>query len=246
MCIRDRNDIRSKSRLIWWSSAVNRSCFLNLAAWRTRSSACDTRARHCVRFVLCWFAFPSAPALGSTGSAAVLLPALFVGFPATLARSDFLGSFIIGFGSSPSRCGPVVLSGQTQDLPVPIRRACAHARVSDHAEPGGRSRCRLRSYCFPRQRPCLRSEQESFSRLYGWPVRTPVNASPPPSRTTAHDSGPLWFATPSVQWTLTTYSSPVSPAHLRSDSPSAPPACGTPRPGAAVVPRTKFFCGTWG
>jgi len=150
---------------------VNRSCFLNLAAWRTRSSACDTRARHCVRFVLCWFAFPR-PRPWLTGSAAVLLPALFVGFPATLARSDFLGSVhhrlrLLAF---PMR--PVVLSGQTQDLPVPIRRACAHARVSDHAEPGGRSRCRLRSYCFPRQRPCLRSEQESFSRLYGWPVRT--------------------------------------------------------------------------
>jgi len=43
--------------------------------------------------------------------------------------------------------------------------------------------------------------RKPFSRLDGWPMRTPVNASPPPSRATAHDSGPLWFATPSVQWT---------------------------------------------
>ena len=55
--------------------------------------------------------------------------------------------------------------------------------------------------------------RKPFSRLNGWPMRTPVNASPPPSRATAHDSGPLWFATPSVQWTFTIYSSPVSPAH---------------------------------
>src|SRR5664279_4083792 len=53
----------------------------------------------------------------------------------TVLWSDVLGSFIIDFGSSPFRCGPVVLSGQTQDLPVPIRRACVHVRVSDNAEP---------------------------------------------------------------------------------------------------------------
>src|SRR5215813_10874282 len=33
-----------------------------------------------------------------------------------------------------------------------------------------------------------------FSRLNGWPMRSPVNASPRPSRATAHDSGPMWFA----------------------------------------------------
>ena len=33
-------------------------------------------------------------------------PALFVGFTATTAESDFPRSCIIGFGSSPSRCGP--------------------------------------------------------------------------------------------------------------------------------------------
>src|SRR5690242_2756498 len=30
-----------------------------------------------------------------------------------------------------------------------------------------------------------------------------------------HDSGPLWFARPSVQRTSTTYSLPVLPAHLK-------------------------------
>ena len=46
-----------------------------------RSSACDTHFRHCVRSVLCWLAFPLAPALGSTGSA-VAETTLFVGFSA--------------------------------------------------------------------------------------------------------------------------------------------------------------------
>jgi hypothetical protein len=60
---------------------VNFSFFLCLATCRTRSSACDTRSRPCVRCVLCQLAFPSAPTLGSADSAAGC-PALFVGFSA--------------------------------------------------------------------------------------------------------------------------------------------------------------------
>src|SRR2546422_8641680 len=83
-----------------------------------RSSACDTLARLCARRVLCWFAFPLATALGSTGSAADR-SALFVGFTATMAASDFPRPCIIGYGSSPSRCGPPASlgDGQTRDLP---------------------------------------------------------------------------------------------------------------------------------
>jgi len=66
-----RNAVRSVSTLRWWRSAVNRSFFLCLAACRTRLSAWVTRFRLCVRCVLCWSAFPLAPALGSTASAAV-------------------------------------------------------------------------------------------------------------------------------------------------------------------------------
>ena len=46
--------------------------------------------------------------------------ALFVGFTATMTRSDFSCPCIIGFGSSPSRCGPsahATSDGQTRDLP---------------------------------------------------------------------------------------------------------------------------------
>src|ERR1035437_1890199 len=83
-----------------------------------RSSACDTLSRYCARCVLYWLAFPSASALRSTGSAAGR-PALFVGFAATMAESDFPCSCIIGFGSSPSRCGPrrFAAAGRTWDLP---------------------------------------------------------------------------------------------------------------------------------
>lgn len=59
-----------------------------LAACRTRSSACDTRARVCVRCVLCRPAFPLVPGLGSTASAAGE-PALFGDFTATMPVSDF-------------------------------------------------------------------------------------------------------------------------------------------------------------
>jgi hypothetical protein len=55
---------------------------------RCRSNACDTLSHFCAWRVLCWPAFPSVPALGSTGSAADI-SALFVGFPATMAECDF-------------------------------------------------------------------------------------------------------------------------------------------------------------
>jgi hypothetical protein len=54
------------------------------------------------------------------------------------------------------------------------------------------------------------TQNRKLSRLNGWPMRTPVNASPTPSRATAHDSGPMWIATPSSQGTCTLYFLPVS------------------------------------
>jgi len=63
-----------------------------------RSSACDAWVRPSVRDAPCWLAFPLAPALGSTNSAAGF-PALFAGFIATTARPDFSRPCIIGFGS---------------------------------------------------------------------------------------------------------------------------------------------------
>src|SRR3954465_3781714 len=79
---------------------------------RIRSSAFVTRAWLWVQYVLCWCVFPLAPALRSTDSAAFAPPpqwasfALFAGFIATMTRSDFSCPCIIGFGFSPSQCGP--------------------------------------------------------------------------------------------------------------------------------------------
>ena len=70
-----------------------------------RRSACVTLIRLRVRGMLCCSAFPLAPALRSTNSA-VDCSTLFAGFTTTMTGPDVPRSCIIGFGSSPSRCGP--------------------------------------------------------------------------------------------------------------------------------------------
>ena len=41
------------------------------------------------------------------------------------------------------------------------------------------------------------TQDEGTFAAHGWPMRSPVNASPIPSRVSAHDSGSMRFATPS-------------------------------------------------
>ena len=50
-----------------------------------------------------------------------------------------------------------------------------------------------------------------LSRLNTRPARTPVNASPPPSRAPPHDSGPVWVASPSPYDSFIHNTSPVYP-----------------------------------
>src|SRR5437899_7398074 len=108
-----------------------------------QASACATRSRYCARCVLCWPAFPLASALRSTGSAADR-SALFVGFTATMASPDFSCPCIIGYGSSPSRCGPSASAGdgQTRDTRYPKfrRDPCARDVALD---PGGTTMPRI-------------------------------------------------------------------------------------------------------
>ena len=109
----------------WCRSDVNCSFFLCLAACRTRSSACDTLSRSCARRVLCWPTFPLVPALRSTNSAADC-SALFVDFIATTAESDFSGSCITGYGSSPFRCGHAVSTHKPNPRPPGSRTKSFH------------------------------------------------------------------------------------------------------------------------
>ena len=86
---------------------------------RIRSAACDTVPRLCVRPVLWPPGFLSIPALPSSDSAGARAPS-FAAFSGTTPGSDFFASYIIGFGSPPSLCGPGDdPPGQREDLPGP-------------------------------------------------------------------------------------------------------------------------------
>ena len=85
--------VRSRSGVTWWRSAVNRSFFRVLATCRTRSSPWGTLSRSCARRVRSRPAFPSAPALRSTGSADGC-PSLFAGFAAVESEEVGLLPFL--------------------------------------------------------------------------------------------------------------------------------------------------------
>ncbi len=95
--------------------------------------------------------------------------------------------YMLGFAERGDRAGPRCTSRErcAQRCLPPMPRASA-----------SRSACRLRG-------------REWISRLNTRPVRSPVNASPPLSRATTHDPGPLWFATPSTYETFIHYTLPV-------------------------------------
>src|SRR6266436_5723867 len=69
-------------------------------------------------------------------------------------KNDLPRPFIIGYGSSPSRCGPErrTAAGQTWDLPVPVQGASAHARFFDHAGPFGPCDGASETCCLPRSK----------------------------------------------------------------------------------------------
>ena len=48
-----------------------------------------------------------------------------------------------------------------------------------------------------RQENGVGAREEGLSRLNGWPMHSPTDASPEPSQEPAHGSGPMRFATPS-------------------------------------------------
>ena len=62
----------------------------------------------------------------------------------------------------------------------------------------------------PSARRKASAPRSSFSPLNDLPALSPVSASLRPSRVAAHDSGAVWFATPSPQRTFNSYLLPVS------------------------------------
>ncbi len=92
---------------------------------------------------------------------------------------------------------------------------CMHG-VSDRAGSRRNLRWRCAQCCLPQtstasasRSTCRLRGRAYISRLNTRPVRSPVNASSPPSRAAPHDSGPLWFATPSTYETSIHYTLPV-------------------------------------
>src|SRR5262245_49448589 len=83
-----------------------------------------------------------------------------------MAESDFPHPYVIGYGSSPSRCRPdrFPATGRTWDLPVPVQRASTHARFFDHAGSSKRSRFRARLYSLP---PSQRRQHPEYESLRG-------------------------------------------------------------------------------
>ena len=154
------------------------------------TDACGTLIRLGVRDVLCRSAFPLAPALRSTNSATDC-SALFTGFIATMTGPDVPRSCIIGFGSSPSRCGPWGQCAQRSNAGPPRFRRDPFLRdgVFDH---GRASAPRITG---PHMLPStLLTVSASailwLSRLNNLPHRIVVYASQPPSPTTTQHSLP--------------------------------------------------------
>jgi hypothetical protein len=84
-----------------------------------------------------WHTFPLASALRSADSAADR-SALFAGFTATMASSDFPRPCIIGYGSSPSRCGPGACANRPDAGSPSFRRDLSARDVL--FDPGGANR----------------------------------------------------------------------------------------------------------
>ena len=187
------------------------------AARRTARTRGACRVRRCVRDTLRSGEFPLATPLPSATSAArsprpclalrlyyggVRLPA-----PVHLRRTS------VDF---PERSGSSAPQDRCRASRLPCEMQPHMPGVSDRAGSSDVSRYRCRQYGLPLPvtASAPRSDRsyrcgESFSRLNTQPRRPPVNASPPPLRTTAHDSGPVWLATPSP---YDTRSHNISPA----------------------------------
>lgn len=99
----------------------------------------------------------------------------------------------------PMRSGPQPLPDDGGISRFPCKMHPYMLRVFDRAGSARLSRWRGDRCGFPHPLTASAPGSDSLlSRLNGWPARSPVNASPSSSRTTAHDSGSMWIATPFI------------------------------------------------
>ncbi len=128
--------------------------------------------------------------------------------------ADFPHSFTAVVLLADSQRGPRCHSRPNAGSPgsrVSLFRACAGSRTTR----GRNSSCDddLFRVAFRDKRRRQPPEVILLSRLNTRPTRYPVNASPLPLRATTHDSGPMWFATPSSDGTCTRKTYRFVPAH---------------------------------
>src|SRR5262249_20739919 len=84
---------------------------------------------------------------------------------------------------------------------------------------------RLR-YCLPRVRSASAPRNNPISGLHTLPAPSPVNASPTPLPTPAHDSGPAWLAGPSLSGTCTLHHCAGFSRHTRTSPLTCPGRSG--------------------
>ena len=154
-----------------------------------------------------------APALGSTGSSAGR-PAPFVGFSATMAECDFSCPFITGYGSSafPTRSGGANAPGWARESPGFRSEELAHMPGSATSRDRRCARIDAHPHVAFRRDKSVGVPIDNFAAqwlAYAFPCRR-LRLRPRDRKRTARGR---WFATPSPQWTCTTYSPAGLPAH---------------------------------
>src|SRR4029077_14731878 len=89
--------------------------------------------------------------------------------------------------------------------------------VCDRAGLWHTSRYRCTGWGLPLSPTASASRSNCLTRLNTRPAHSLVNASTPPSRAAPHDSGPMWVATSHSYDSFIHYTSPVYPAHRRTN-----------------------------
>jgi hypothetical protein len=101
---------------------------------------------------------------------------------------------------------PLRRRADRDDLPLLRRHLDCPPSPMSHPQIERRAQC-----CLPHCKTASAPQTRIFRGSIARPARTPTDASPPPSRTTTHGSGPSWLARPSMLDSLIPFSGPVYP-----------------------------------